>query len=431
MPDSTDRPAPRIHRKRRPVLASLLAALLFSATAADHARSDHAHSEHEAQAVRNDGVIGSRLVVADADSATVAVLDLATGRTLARFDTAGSAGRVYGVPGGRFALVAHRDRNRVSVIRTGLRVSDHGDHQDLLQESPYVEATLNVGRQPTHVFVRGDDIVIFNDADGTVALLDRRLLGLTLDFQEVRGAQPDHGAAVTLGDHVLIGYLALDRVDVHERSGERVASFEGCPRLHGQAVSGRTAAFGCTDGILSIRAHDEGFDVVKIDEPVGSPEDARVGTLASHDDATVFVGNFGSGLLIADPASADSFAVELSDRPIGMVFVDGAHLLVLTADGVLRELEAATGDTVAELPLFEASEDGSARPSLQLASDGTRAYVSDPAGGAVHEVLLATFTLERTLSVPFTPAGFAVASIPHAIVHEHGHAEAEDGDHDH
>ncbi len=429
-------PEPRRHAPPRRGLAGLLAVLLLAAAAVAHADAGHDHAEPEVQTVRNPEVAGSRIVVSDADSPTVAVLDLASGHPVARFDTPGDAGRVYGVPGGQYALVAHRDQNRLSVIRTGLRVADHGDHQDLLQEAPYVQATMNVGRQPTHVFLRGDDIVIFNDADGTVALLDRRLLNVTIDYQEVLGAQPDHGAAVTLADHVLIGYLRLGRVDVVERSGERVASFEDCPRLHGQAVSGRTAAVGCDDGILLVHADDDGFHAVKIDEPARSPEDARVGTLAGHDDASVFVGNFGEGLLIADPATEDAFAVELSDRPVSMVFQDGAHLLVLTADGVLRKFHAASGETEAELVVVETSHDDSARPGLALSPDRTHAYVSDPAAAAVHEVDLRTFTAVRTVALPFMPAGFTVAAIPDAVIHDfgehdHDHDHDEDDDHDH
>ena len=379
--------------------------------------------------------MGSRLIVSDADSPTVAVLDLASGEVIARFDTPGAAGRVHQIAGSRHALVTHRAENRISVIRTGLRVSDHGDHQDLIQEAPYVAATMNVGRQPTHLFAHGDDIAIFNDADGTVAVLDRRLLGLTFASDEIVAAQPDHGAVLTLADHVLVGYLELGRVDVYERDGERIASFEGCPGLHGEAVLGATAAFGCADGVLLVRATGGVFTAEKIGNPPRSPENARVGTLTAHEGAGAFVGNFGEGLLRIDVETSSAVAIELPAPPLGMVFEDAEQLLVLTGDGELLRLDAASGVIRTRLSVVETHGDddgghGATRPSLALAPGGGHAYVSDPHHREVHEIHLAEFERERSVSLPMTPASFAVAAIPGATVHDSYDAAAGD-DHDH
>jgi hypothetical protein len=133
-----------------------------------------------------------------------------------------------------------------------LSLEDHGDHADLVQGAPHVLHALNVGREPTHYWAHGDEIVIFNDGDGTVALLDERSFGLSLDFAEVKAAQPDHGAAVVLGDTVLAGYYELGRVDAYSRDGELLETLGGCPGLTARPPWATLAAFGCEDGVLLV-----------------------------------------------------------------------------------------------------------------------------------------------------------------------------------
>jgi hypothetical protein len=96
-------------------------------------------------------------------------------------------------------------------------------------------------------------------------------------------------------------------VRVFDRSETQLATFDGCPGLHGQATLGNAVAFGCSDGVLIVEVRGGGtFAANKIGNPAGSPEGARVGVLASHPASPVMVGNFGQGIAIIDPARAAS-----------------------------------------------------------------------------------------------------------------------------
>lgn len=172
----------------------------------EHAEHEHGddHHDHAAHDHGHAGVAGTRLLVAEAGGARLLVLDVATGRELARFGTPGP-GTVHQLPDPQLAVVVHRDENRVTFVHSGLTAIDHGDHADLVEGNPYVLQTLNVGLRPTHVFAQGDDLAFFNDGDGTVAWLDRRLLGVSLDYAVLDGRGPDHGAVAIVDDHAFVG----------------------------------------------------------------------------------------------------------------------------------------------------------------------------------------------------------------------------------
>lgn len=381
----------------------------FAQETEEHDHDDAAHTE------------GTRLLVTDIDSATASVLDLTTGDVLGTFSTPGEAGSAYASPSGRYGLIVHRGENRVSVVHSGLSLEDHGDHADLVQANPYVLSTLNVGREPTHFWAHGDEIVIFNDADGTVAVLDERTFGLSLEYTEVKAAQPDHGAAVVLSDTVLVGYYDLGRVDAYSRDGELLETVEGCPGLHGEATLGDTAAFGCEDGVLLVQVRDGDVTSAKLDNPADTAEDVRVGTLTAHNEAGAFVGDFGDGLVWLAPDAETMNVVDIGSAPLRFVFDhEGEHLLALTENGMLHRLEATTGagrDSLRVMqPLDTSGGYGSyVSPSLAVAEGAL--YLSLPSEGQIAEIKLDELSVARRIDVSGTPSSIAVLALEGGTVH--------------
>ena len=374
----------------------------------DHADDhDHAHAE---------GVAGTRLLVAEANGATVLVLDLETGAELARFGTPGP-GSVYQLPNPQLAVVVHGADDRVTFVHSGLTEIDHGDHADLVEGLPYVLQTLNVGQQPSHFFARGNDLVFFNDGDGTVAWFDRRLLGVSLDYVAIEGREPDHGAVAVLDGHAFIGYLRTGLVDVVARSGATVATFEGCPRLHGQAPWGSGVAFGCSDGVLLVEHRSgETFAAHKVAKPVGSAEDARVGTLVSDPGSAILAGNFGQGIALIDPIARSLTPLALPAAPLVLRFAEaGEVLVVLAADGVLYEIDPAFGEVGRSVAVVDAYVTGDPRPTMTVL--GEHVYVADPLHAEIVEVHVDEFEVERRLPVPFAPGGIAGLAILGAVQH--------------
>lgn len=380
----------------------------------EHAHDDDAHDDDEH--AHDDSVAGTRLLVAEADGATLLVLDLATGAELARFGTPGP-GSVYQVPDPHIAFVLHRDDDRVTVVHSGLTAVDHGDHKDLVEGLPYVLQTLNVGAAPTHFFAMGDDVAIFNEGYGTVAWLDRRLLGISLDYVAIDGREPDHGAVAVVGDHAFVGYLRTGLVDVVDRSGATVATFEDCPDLLGQASWSTGAAFGCSDGVLLVEARGDGtFAGHKIANPDGSAEGVRVGTVVSDEGSAVLVGNFGDGIVWIDPTARSLTPTSLPASPLEMRFAEaGEVLIVLTADGVLHALDPDSGAVLRSVAVVDALESGAPRPTMTVL--GEHVYVADPPQAEIVEVHVDAFEVERRLSVPFVPGGLAGLAIAGAVGH--------------
>lgn len=357
--------------------------------------------------------LSRRLVVADAQAPVVYVLDLEEGKEIARFSVPAPA-RLYALPGGQYALAVHRESGHLSFLWGGLGLVDHGDHKDLRLEAPYVAATLATGPKPTHVFAQGHHLAVFHDGDGTVALFDLRRLGLDWRYRQVATGQPDHGAPAVLGDLLLVGGLGSGRVEVYTLEGRRVLALpEACPRLHGEAVLGRFAAFGCQDGLLLVEAVGQGVRARKLPNPPGSPEGARVGTLVALEGAGVFVGNFGQGLLLLHPEGRLQ-AIPLPARPLRFLAEGEGAVLVLTAEGRLHRVEPLEGKVGPGLPVATPVAQGA--PSPALAVGRGMAYVADPAQGAVVEVDLETFQIQRRFTVGGAPAALAILEVE-AIKH--------------
>jgi outer membrane protein assembly factor BamB len=385
----------------------------------DHEHDDHAHDDHDhddGHGHGHGGLEGVRLLVASLDGPELIVLDAEDGDVLGRF-TVPSLGRVYQLPNPQLAGVVHRDANRVSFVHSGLTAIDHGDHADLLEGSPYVLQTVNLGPQPTHFVARGHDIAVFLDGDGTMAWLDARLLGISLDFVEVPGLGADHGALAVVDGYLVGGGLNEAAVRVVDRNGAQLATFGGCPGLHGQAVRENVVAFGCSDGALLIASVGGGvFTSHKVANPAGSPENARVGSLAGHDGSPVLVGNFGQGIALIDPTARSLTPVALPAAPAGMRFAEGGEtLLVLTLDGFLHALEPATGMVLGSVEVLEPWAQGAPRPSFTHFGD--HAFVVDPAHGAVWQVGLDHLEVETRYDLPFAPGSAAVLAIPGAVIH--------------
>lgn len=359
-------------------------------------------------------VTASRLIVADAKTNALSVVNLTDGKTLGTFSTPGKLSGLYAGPSGQYAYALHRDDDRVTVLHSGLSTLPHGDHDDLVQKAPHVLATLNVGQQPTHFFAHGDRIVIFNDKGGSVAVFGETLLGKTNDMQVVKVAQPDHGAATVMGNVLLSGYLRLNRVDAYDlKSGQLLKTVDGCPALHGEAILGDTSYFGCTDGVLAVTVKGAEITSQKLTNPAGTPESTRVGTVVAHAKSGTLYGNFGSGLARWTAQDKALTPIALPAAPLKFIFAeDGQRLLVLTADGALHALDARTGRVLQSaagvVKPADAADKAAIRPTMTLGQ--TSAYLTSPTTGEVLEVALNNLTVTRRLAVGGTPAMVALTS---------------------
>ncbi|UQN09832.1 hypothetical protein [Deinococcus sp. QL22] len=240
---------------------------------------------------------------------------------------------------------------------------------------------------------------------GIHILIQRLLSGL---------GQLEAGSPTVMGNVLLSGQLALNRVDAYDlKSGQLLKTIAGCPGLHGEPILGDTSYFGCTDGVLAVRVNGANITSQKLTNPANTPEGTRVGKVVAHAKSPVLYGNFGTGLARSTAQDAVLTPVALPAAPLKFMFAaDGQRLMVLTADGSLHSLDAHTGrvlqSAAALVKPADAADKAAIKPTMLLGQNS--AYLTSPNTGEVLEIALNSLTVLRRLAVGGTPALVALTS---------------------
>ncbi|MFK7988789.1 MAG: hypothetical protein AB8I08_22405 [Sandaracinaceae bacterium] len=385
-----------------------------------------------------------RLLVADHAGANAWLYDL-DGEEPALLETYSldAPGRAYADLHGRYAYLVQRDANRVQVLESGILFESHVDHYHISERAPAMLDLALTGSGPTHFVPHGGWVASFYDGSGDVDVLQERTISAGMPtVQTVSTGPAHHGVAVVASGHVLAtigteGEALPSEVGiwrVGELDGAAVATAGPCPGLHGEGASEGVVAFGCTDGVLLLQYDEDHFDPVKIDNPSGTAEGTRVGTLVGHEELPVLIGNWGSeGLAIVDPV-AQSITPVLTSAPVVSFALDmhGEHLFALTADGMLHRLVPTDGSANGE-PMQVTEEidlmggHGAARPALTPGAG--RMYLALPESGEVVELHAERWEVERRIAIAGVPHSLAVVSAS-PDWHEDGNEHDDHDDHD-
>ncbi|MEO3972757.1 hypothetical protein [Streptomyces sp. CAU 1734] len=324
----------------------------------------------------------SRLVLADAATGAVRVLDPATGKVTPAATVPGPRGVTTD---GRFAHVAGAGGTRV--IDSGAWTTDHGDHVHY-----YRAAIRDLGEIPGRRAVRahGDPArTALTHDDGTTGLLDRTALERGRLTAPVPAPGGGSGPVVPYRERLLVSGTgpARDTVEIRERGGARRAVLpQRCAEPRGAAVTRRGAVLGCADGALLVSERNGTFTALRIPYPGPAP--------AARDRAADFRHRPGATTLAA-PAGPDSvWLLDAAERRwtrvrTGPVLAantagEGTPLLVLTRDGVLRAYDPATGRETAREQLIAPVPEGGTGTVIEI--DTSRAYVNDERAAKVYEI---------------------------------------------
>ncbi|MGW6605513.1 hypothetical protein [Streptomyces sp. NPDC055036] len=339
----------------------------------------------------------SRLVMADAATGTVRVLDLIT-------EAVTPLRRVGPVKGittdGRFAYLT--TGTGAEIVDSGAWMVDHGDHVHYYRAP--IRTVGEIGG-PGPVRAHSDPgITALSFGDDSVRLFDRKAL---------EKAHPGAGRAlpgatapvVPYKEHLVVpgGGAARDRVEIRDRAGGLVSSPDGtCPEPRGTALTRRGVVMGCADGALLVGESGGTFSARKI--PYGT-------AVAPAERAGEFRHRAGSTTLTAEAGPEAAWILDVTKRtwkrietgPVAAVNTagEGTPLLVLGTDGSLSAYDLATGERTAHTPLLSPIADG---PAPVIEVDTSRAYVNDPAGRKVHEIdFNDRLRKARTFPLDFTP----------------------------
>jgi hypothetical protein len=328
----------------------------------------------------------ARLVVADAGTGQVRVLDLITEDVTDVGQVTGGQG-IRGIRGdGRFAYLT-TDRS-VHLVDSGSWMVDHVDHVHYYRADIRDVGTIR-GEQA--VSAHSDtSVTAVSFADGAVTLLDRA---------DLERGTVSETATIDLGEAVPYREHVLTATEVRDRAGEPVSAIdEPCPQPAGTAVTRRGVVFGCADGALLITEKDGTFTAAKIAYP---PTDAGpVREFRHRRSSATLVGVAEHGVWLLDLAKR-AWTL-LPTGPVVAVNTAGAGtpVLTLTSDGVLHAIDPATGVETARTALL-AQPSAATPPVIEI--DATRAYVNDATAGVIHEIdyndnlrVARTFTLDST-----------------------------------
>ncbi|MFI6696779.1 hypothetical protein ACIBLA_34530 [Streptomyces sp. NPDC050433] len=338
----------------------------------------------------------SRLVLADAGTGAVGVLDLITeGITPLR--------RTDGIrelwTDGRFGYL--RADDATYAVDSGTWTVDHGDHVHYYRAE--IRHVGRIGGQDAARIHSDRAVTAVSSDGGDTELFDRKKLenGTVPRGRALTGSGA--GAVVPYKEHLLVvaAGAGRDTVDVRTRGGTPVASLkEPCARARGEAVTRRGVVFGCADGALLVREDNGTFSAEKI--PYGEP-------VGAGERAVGFRHRAGSTTLAATSGDDAVWVLDVTDRAwtrirTGPVVAantagEGAPLLVLGEDGALTAYDIATRKRTARKELLAKGAD-----SAVIEIDTSRAYVNDAAARKIHEIDYNDgLRLARTFPLDFAP----------------------------
>ncbi len=390
----------------------------------------------------------------------VQVLDATTLEVVDDLELAGF-NRLNPAGDGRHLLVS--TSGGFQVLDVGTWAEPHGDHAHYYTADPVLTDVTYAAEKPGHVVVHEGRTALFDDGTGEITVLDSAAVADPHGIDDARTLTTPaahHGVAVELSDGSLVVSEGTEDartgVRLLDPAGAEVAATDQCPGVHGEAVAADEAVvIGCEDGAVVVA----GGAISKVAAPDAY---GRIGNQAGSEASPFVLGDYKSDpdaelerptrVSLVDTRDA---SLRLVDLPASYTFRslgrgDAGEALVLGTDGSLHVIDPEAGTVVRSIPVVDAWEEPEEwqepRPAL-LVQDGI-AYVTDPAGRAIHAVDYVGGEVWKSAALDVVPNELAgVTGKPAATGahddHEHAHEEgehaheehAEDGheghDHDH
>ncbi len=344
-----------------------------------------------------------RLVVADADSGRVDVIDLGTEQALESFDV-GNPSRLVTV-NERYVVAVDSTDGHVHFLEPGSWSIDHGDHSHSYAKSPSEIGSLD-GEKPAHVIVGDRKVAVFFDGTGTADVVDFDALsdGDSTVATTLEVGEPHHGIVVPMSDHYVVSTGGTEdelpsALELLDESGRSVRTLDGtCPEMHGEVVLSNYFLVACEDGVLKV----EGTDFTTTKLPYPNPENRAwsfdgSGPLVSAATA--------DGVLVLDSRSGEWVHATTADEAVASgISGDGKTVFSVQQDGTFRTFDAVTGAELSSTPLMQGPVEAA---EIQVA--GNRVYVFDPGANSVSEIdYRDSGRAARTFELDFSPASIGV-----------------------
>ncbi len=352
------------------------------------------------------------LMVSDEKTNQVSIISPKDGKVL-NFEAKFPKSAVYTTESGRFGGLVHRDFNFVEHFDTGFE--GHGDHVDV-KGTPKWAALIGDSNKPTHYGSHGDEIVTFNDGDGSMSMAresDLHQNGMKMQTIPT-GNVAHHGAmarfsngyyAVTHKDGSIAGTLP-ERVKIISKSGTVIAqSTIQTKGIHGNNSNGKVALFGSASGILVIEESGN-QRLIKYPETYGA---SWFGTILHSEPNDKFYG-YSSALGVFEiDVKADKIIPIFESKDIMQCKLDksGNKVVVLLHNGDLKVFDLKTRNLLKEGNIgTNTTKEETQKPTME-ATDRF-AYIVLSKTGEVQQFDLKTMTTTQKIKVSSTPYRIAV-----------------------
>lgn len=356
-----------------------------------------------------------RVLVNDALTSQISLVD-PSGGIVSSHEAIYPKSALYNTQAGRFGALVNSDNNHVQLFDTGLE--GHGDHVDV-KGTPKFASLIGEGNKPVHFKSKGDEIITFNDGDGTLAVAkegDFHVAGAKMQIVRT-GNVAHHGAmtkfdngayAITEKDGSAAGSLP-ERVKIIDASGQTLhPSSIQTKGIHGNASDGKVSLFGSASGILVV-------------EPTGAqrliphPENFQSAWFGSILEAK------GVGKFIGYSAAVGAYTIDVATNQIVPVVEStdlmqvktdyaGNQLIALFYSGEVKVYDLKSNSLKKSGTIINpTTKDELQKPQIEATS--RYLYVTQPKSGEVFQVDLTDFSKTKKLKVSETPYRLTILGV--------------------
>ena len=323
---------------------------------------------------------------------------------------------LYPTEAGRFGAIVSTANNSLQLFDTGFE--NHGDHVDV-KGTPKFGALTGDSFKPTHFKSKGDEIITFNDGDGTLSVAseaDFHVSGAKMKKINT-GNLAHHGAmakfnngsyAITEKDNSVAGSLP-ERVKIIDANGNTLfASTLQTKGIHGNAGDGTTALFGSMSGVIAVKSTGE-------QRLIAHPANfgtAWFSSILHAKGADKFIGYSAAvGAYLIDPAtdkvtpiieSADLIQVKMDyagNKLIAFLYSGEVKIHDLKANSLLK-----SGSVISAV-----AKDETQKPQIEATSKYL--YVTQPKSGELLQVDINNLAKVNKIKVSTTPYQLAILGI--------------------
>ncbi|MGM9507428.1 hypothetical protein ACS5NO_06870 [Larkinella sp. GY13] len=346
----------------------------------------------------------TRLLVSDAETGDLTLVNPAK-QTTEKFSAPFGANALYPTASGRFSAVVNRANHHVRFFDSG--IVDHGDHADVKGTPKWAALTLEASL-PTHVYVWGNRIVVFNDGEGSLSLTtEDELHTAGAKAKVIKVDVPHHGAvvpfsngtfAVTKKDNSVAGTLPQGVKIVDENGVVVKESTIAVTSIHGDVGNGEVALFGTTNGILSVNK-DGNQQLIKYPADFGT---GWLGSIVYDQSSKTFYG-FGAALGVyrIDLVTNTLTPLLKTDQLHSFKISNDGDVFAMLTDGTLKGFNAS-GSALHDLKVVDAiAADAKVKPDFSITK--RYVYVTDPVKNQIIPVLRSSFSAKPAISVPGKP----------------------------